>query len=169
MNKTGKLVPMANGEKMIIPKPAQYFTISEKHHIIQEYLSSSITKNEIWKKYTGKKDHGRLLEWMGKLGYEQNICQEKTIFTGKQAAMSPDQKLPSDQTIQEKQPSSQEQQTRLKALEYELKLAQHKLALAQKELGAAKKDLELAQIKAIAYSTMIDLAEKEFNIPIRKK
>jgi len=29
--------------------------------------------------------------------------------------------------------------------------------------------LKDAEMKAIAYSTMVDIAEKEFNIPIRKK
>lgn len=35
-----------------------------------------------------------------------------------------------------------------------------------KELEQQLKD---AEMKAIAYSTMVDIAEKEFNIPIRKK
>ena len=153
---------MANGEKMVIPKPARYFTITEKHHLIQAYISGSISKNEIWKKYTGKTDHGRLLKWMRKLGYEKAIHQEKAKFVDNQTTMLAEQKIPSDQKIQEKQPSSQESEARVKVLEHELKLAQKKLGLAQKEL-------ELAQIKAIAYSTMIDLAEKEYNIPIRKK
>jgi hypothetical protein len=29
--------------------------------------------------------------------------------------------------------------------------------------------LQTAEMKAIAFSTMVDIAEKEFNIPIRKK
>jgi adenylate kinase len=32
-----------------------------------------------------------------------------------------------------------------------------------------EKQLKDAELKAIAYSTMLDIAEKEFKIPIRKK
>jgi hypothetical protein len=32
-----------------------------------------------------------------------------------------------------------------------------------------EQQLKDAELKAIAYSTMVDVAEKEFNIPIRKK
>ena len=54
----------------IIQKTNKYFTDSEKHHIIQEFLNSGSTKNEIWKKYTGQEhEHGLLLRWMRKLGY----------------------------------------------------------------------------------------------------
>ena len=41
------------------------FTISERHQIIQEMLSSNCTKREIWMKYTGhNEEHGCLLKWM---------------------------------------------------------------------------------------------------------
>ena len=39
----------------------------------------------------------------------------------------------------------------------------------QNELIKLKKQLEEAQIKAEGYNLMIDYAEKEFKIPIRKK
>ena len=32
-----------------------------------------------------------------------------------------------------------------------------------------EKALEYEKLRSLAYSTMIDIAEKEFNIPIRKK
>jgi hypothetical protein len=173
MDKTSKTILMANGEKMVIPKPTKYFTLSEKHHIIQEYLTTSISKSELWKKYTGKPDHGRLLVWMRKLGYQEVINQVNTTFVDdidKQVNMLAAEKLPNNQPINgEGAPSGQDHQRKIIALELALKLAQKELGLAKKDLQSAKKELELAQVKAIAYSTMIDLAEKEFNIPIRKK
>jgi len=39
----------------------------------------------------------------------------------------------------------------------------------EKELKLAKRALEEEKVRVIAYSTMIDIAEREFNIPIRKK
>jgi transposase len=43
---------------------------------------------------------------------------------------------------------------------------EEELTLRIKEL---EKALELEKLRSLAYSTMIDIAEKEFNIPIRKK
>lgn len=39
----------------------------------------------------------------------------------------------------------------------------------KKLIAELEKQLQTAEMKAIAYSTMLDIAEKEFNIPIRKK
>jgi hypothetical protein len=39
----------------------------------------------------------------------------------------------------------------------------------KKRITELEKQLKDAEMKAIAFSTMVDIAEKEFNIPIRKK
>jgi hypothetical protein len=39
----------------------------------------------------------------------------------------------------------------------------------KKRVEELEKQLKDAELKAIAFSTMVDIAEKEFNIPIRKK
>ncbi len=39
----------------------------------------------------------------------------------------------------------------------------------KKRIAELEKKLKDVDMKAIAYSTMVDIAEKEFNIPIRKK
>jgi hypothetical protein len=39
----------------------------------------------------------------------------------------------------------------------------------KKRVEELEKQLQLAEMKAIAFSTMVDIAEKEFNISIRKK
>jgi hypothetical protein len=36
-------------------------------------------------------------------------------------------------------------------------------------IAELEKQLKDAEMKAIAYATMVDIAEKEFNIPIKKK
>lgn len=38
-----------------------------------------------------------------------------------------------------------------------------------KRIAELESQLKDAEMKAIAYSTMVDIAEKEFKIPIRKK
>ncbi len=39
----------------------------------------------------------------------------------------------------------------------------------KKRIEELEKQLQASEMKAIAFSTMVDIAEKEFNIPIRKK
>lgn len=39
----------------------------------------------------------------------------------------------------------------------------------KKRVAELEKELKEAKVKAIAYSTMVDIAEEEFKIPIRKK
>ncbi|MFB6307092.1 MAG: hypothetical protein ABEH43_08930 [Flavobacteriales bacterium] len=42
------------------------FTIAERHKIIEEYLQTESTKQEVWEKYTGQKEeHGHLvvIQW----------------------------------------------------------------------------------------------------------
>jgi hypothetical protein len=39
----------------------------------------------------------------------------------------------------------------------------------QKRIFELEKQLKDAELKVIAFSTMVDIAEKEFKIPIRKK
>ena len=128
----------------IIQNPNKFFSEAEKHFIIQELLSTGSTKVRIWKKYTGQiEEHGQLLHWMRKLGYRTNrpnFDTNTTLMTIKR--------------------SKKETKTGFDDFE--------KLQLKKRiaELEAKLKD---ADMKAIAYSTMVDIAEKEFNIPIRKK
>lgn len=52
-------------DKKIIQKAGKYFTLEEKHKIIQELIATQCTKIEIWEKYTGEEEeHGQLLRWM---------------------------------------------------------------------------------------------------------
>lgn len=121
------------------------FTITERHHIIQEMLSSQCTKREIWKKYTGQsEEHGCLLKWMRQLGYNEFSVRRFTFDENVSLMTKKKNHLP----IEEE--SFEILQLKKRVLELENQL----------------KD---AEMKAIAFSTMVDIAEKEFNIPIRKK
>ena len=110
-----------------------------KLRVCEAYLQSSLTKREIWKKFTGnKEEHGSLLKWLRELGYEK--YDQKPIFAiemkNKEAATEPF----SEDTI---------------ALQQKIKLLE--------------RQLEEEKLKSLAYSTMIDIAEKELKISIRKK
>lgn len=111
-------------------------------------ISNGCTKKEIWKKYTGQEEaHGQLLRWMKKLGYPSVGRAISTTLNSQRKKMPPKKKIPvsgqSDDSFENLQ---------LKKRVFEL-----------------EKQLNDAELKAIAFSTMVDIAEKEFNIPIRKK
>jgi transposase len=144
MDKTSKVILGLTQEKDrgLIKCPNRYFTDLEKHQIIREYLEMKATKQEIWEKYTGQKEeHGQLLYWMRKLGYDVGISVKSPNFAymaKKKAAQTPAEE--SFETLQLK-----------------------------KRIAELEEELKDAQMKAIAFSTMVDIAEKEFKIPIRKK
>ena len=128
--------------KTIIQKSGKYFSIAERHAIIQELLETNFTKQELWQKYTGEvEEHGQLLKWMRRLGYDiSNVIRRPNIVSNT-STMSK-QKLPEQ--------------------DFE------KLQL-QKRVSELEKQLKDAELKAIAFSTMVDIAEDMFKIPIRKK
>lgn len=144
MDKKSKLISGLT-ENKIVKKPNKYFTEAEKHLIIQEMLETGCTKREIWEKYTGyEEEHGQLLRWMRKLGYDESIPTRRPNFVSKPI------------------------QVKKKELNQEPPNSFENLQL-KKRIEELEKQVKDAEMKAIAFSTMVDIAEKEFNIPIRKK
>ncbi|MBU1045081.1 MAG: hypothetical protein KJ915_11875 [Candidatus Omnitrophica bacterium] len=144
MDEKSKVILGLSSSK-IIQKSGKYFSDEEMHFIIQELLSSKCTKREIWEKYTGQEEeHGQLLRWMKKLGYDTGIKTRRSNFVSN--------------PIQMKNKKGQENSTE----------SFENLQL-RKRVEELEKQLKDAELKAIAFSTMVDIAEKEFNIPIRKK
>ena len=122
------------------------FTMSERHQIIQELLSSNCTRAEIWRKYTGQaEEHGFLLRWMRQLGYPEELYVTRRIFGG------------NDNLMVKKAANTEKPEDSFEILQL------------KKRINELENQLKDAEMKAIAFSTMVDIAEKEFNIPIRKK
>lgn len=125
-----------------------FFSDAEKHQIIQELLSSRRTKQDVWQQYTGEaEEHGQLLAWMRKLGYNTNYKKQPYLVSNSQ-----------------KMKKQQKKKIAVSVLEESFELLQLKKRNLELE-----KQLKEAELKAVAFSTMVDLAEKEFKIPIRKK
>lgn len=127
------------------------FTESEKHKIIQELISTKCTKIEIWRKYTGyKQEHGQILTWMRQLGYvkENENGKSSPTIVSQLNSMGKDAKGKNTDEIESESFETMQLKKRIAELE---------------------KQLKDAELKAIAFSTMVDIAEKEFKIPIRKK
>lgn len=117
----------------------------EREAMIKEYMTGQYSKVELWKKYTGQnEEHGQLLKWMRTLGYVSDVqpSERRNKFLTSWPQVPELLKNLSDNT------DPRELQKRIKELE---------------------KQLEMAQLKAEGYELMIEIAEKELKIPIRKK
>ena len=126
------------------------FSRVQKHQIVQDYLTSSLSKREIWEKYTGEKEeHGQILRWMRQFGYEtESAFTDTSNFEEITAHMKKKtSSFPNNQTSDALE-DTDALKRRVALLEYKLKEE---------------------QAKAAAFSTMIDIAEKELKISIRKK
>lgn len=130
----------------IIPKAGRWYTFEERKEIIEEYLTGSATKTEVWLKYTGDpQEHGRLTRWMRQLGYLSGKISNRNQ---KETHVQPQQFPLTTVDSSDKQKDPQELLRRIKELEHQL---------------------EEAQLKAEGYKLMVEIAEKELKIPIRKK
>ena len=117
----------------------------ERESMIQEYLTGKYTKVEIWEKYTGQdEEHGQLLKWMRILGY-----------------------LPA--TKPRRQPSGILYSRKQVNPTVEKSLKDQDREVLIQRVQELEKELEMAQLKAEGYELMIEIAEKELKLPIRKK
>jgi len=118
-----------------------YFTDEEKRLIIEDYLSGNGTKKEIYQKYTGyTQEHGKISKWMRSYGIKDR-CGKCATFE-----LMPKRKK-----------------------EVVVEPDEFEVQILKKRIEELEKQLHSSEMKAIAFSTMVDIAEKEFNIPIRKK
>lgn len=136
-------------ERKSLRPPVFNFTEKEKHQIIQEMLSTGCTKDAIWKKYTGRgNEHGKILNWMRQYGYHSAISPRRSTFETNVESMAKKKSTPTD---------SESEKDNFENLQL------------KKRIAELEKQLKDAELKAIAFSTMIDIAEKELKILIRKK
>ena len=120
------------------------FSESERRMIIEDYLQSGLSKKEIWEKYTGNKtEHGLILYWMHRYGYFSDQNVKNTTFASKTDEMKFEDK--------------NQEHTDFASLQL------------RKRISDLEKQLSESEMKSIAWQTMIELAEKEFNISIKKK
>lgn len=117
-----------------------HYTESFKRKVIEEYLARGCTKTSLLIKY-GIRFTGAIQTWICQLGYQDIHASGTHRF----ASLIPITVASKDAGIGNQ---AQQLQTRIKELE---------------------RQLEDAQLRAEAYERIIDKAEKELKIPIRKK
>jgi len=128
-------------------KPQEFLKTSEaeKRQIIEDYLQSGLTKRAIWEKYTGcKEEHGQLLRWMRKYGYLSRDEQKRITFVSLKSRM-------------DKQPPKQELVSDFEHLQLKRRILE------------LEKQLQESEMKSISWQTMVEIAERELNISIKKK
>lgn len=130
---------MENFKKRRI-RNAGELSLEERHQMIKEYLSGGYTKREIWFKYTGQpEEHGGLLNWMRKYGYIDDEIKRRPIFT------------------------------RSNYIEMDSKFDDLDKSQLQAKIKELERQLQDTKLKEEGYRMMIELAENQFKIPIRKK
>jgi len=121
----------------------------ERETIVKVFLAGGYTKQQIWKMYTGvDEEHGQLLKWMRKLGYLKDENSKPRIS-----------RIGSHELYLQK----------IDALGTKSKPKTEHSEDLQKRIKELEKALETANLRAEGYELMIDIAEKELKIPIRKK
>lgn len=124
--------------------PKLYFSEQEKRTMVEDYLSSGQTMVAIWKKYTGRTEgQHQIKRWIIRYGYHDKRSTKSTIFGINPNSMSP--------------PDFYEEEDSFETI------------LLKKRIAELEKQVRESELKASAYLTMVELAEKEFNISIRKK
>jgi len=122
-----------------------HFSEAEKRTIIEDYLQSGLTKRAVWKKYTGQEaDHGLILYWMYKYGYTSDYREKSVIFAPKNKTM---------------RPKNQKQES----------VSDFEVLQLKNRILDLEKQLQESELKSIAWQTMVEIAEQEFNISIKKK
>lgn len=118
-------------------------SVEERKQIIEEYLTTDQTKTEIWKKYTGKsEEHGQIMRWMRMYGY---LTPEVVVQTNNKFLPSAEHAY---RYMNNPDKADKDLERRVRELE---------------------KQLKFSKLQVEGYEIMIDLAEKELNIPIKKK
>jgi transposase-like protein len=112
-----------------------------KRKVIEEYLQSGQSKMSLLKKYDIKMKSG-IQRWIRQLGYED--IHQKAGYLRPNTTLT----LAAKKTFNSVSESEQSLEKRVKELE---------------------RHLEDEQLRSEAYQRIIDIAEKEFKIPIRKK
>lgn len=133
---------MKNSEQKNRPNPSTYYSEDFKKKIITEYLESDLTKREILDKY-GIKANSAIQEWMRKFGI--------TDPYGKKDYLG----LPNTNRLKKKKPDLSE-----------VELENYALNKRIKEL---EKLLSEEKIRSEMYSRVIEIAEKDLKLSIKKK
>lgn len=132
---------MSQKNLKISVKKQQDFSLKERKTIVEDYLKSGYTKTAIWYKYTGSyNEHGVIVKWMRNLGYD--------IPPGVRKFTKPKPNI---------------------MLENKNEVSDSELTYLKERIKELEQALVQSNIRAMTFETMIEVAEKELKISIKKK
>jgi hypothetical protein len=137
---------MTNQEKIKLGKSPGKCTTEDRKIIIEDYLNSNMSKVQIWFKYFGKSDRGVLLNWMRELGYIDN--ENRSIFKD---------------SINNNMADNKKELNEIGTLLGSAELFQLKEKIKQLEQALINSEL-----RATSLETIIEIAEKELKINLKK-
>lgn len=121
-------------------RTSKFFSVKQKHEIIKAYLESGKSKQQVWQEFTGdEEEKGQIIKYMRQLGYLEATVKKKPA-TFYMKEKTASKPVPL--------PSKDEKDAQIDRL---------------------KKEIEDFRIREQYYLTMIETAEKELRINIRKK
>jgi transposase-like protein len=115
------------------------FSEEDKRTIIEDYLQSGLTKKEIWEKYTGRRAEHGLILYW-MYKYGYFSTQKNVTFVPQTSFMKRQESVSDFECLR-----------------------------LQKRIIELEKQLQESEMKSIAYQTMIDIAERDLHISIKKK
>ena len=120
-----------------------YYSLELKHQICKEHIDNGLSLRECVDKYN-LSCHSLVHDWLRKLGYVAGVNRRtRSAYIG----LENFKPLPINKSKKKKVPLTPEQE----------------------QIELLKKELEDAKIQAEGYLRMIEIAETELKIPIRKK
>lgn len=117
-----------------------------KHHICQEFMLGGIGIRDLSKKYNIS-SHSSIDDWLKKYGYRQKMDDISIKLSSVHVGLEHFGIIKEPVEMSLPEPASNDSD----------------------EVKRLKKELEDAKLKAEAYLRVIEIAEKELNLPIRKK
>jgi transposase-like protein len=121
------------------------FSENKKRAIVEDYLQNGMNKTEIWEKHTGRlKENGSILRWMREFGYSCDDHPKNVTFVKQKITMD-------------------------KQKEFDADISSFEYLQQKKRITDLEKQLQESEMKAISWQTMVEMAEREFNISIKKK
>jgi len=169
-------------------KKVRFHSKTFKESIVIEFMSSNMSKASMGRKYNISPS--LLSNWISiyiidnqkiqmpksenfpnklEIGFNNNL--EKKAIEGSRVGKSPNLDLLNNEAkknIFEKK-ITDSTGSKIKELEQKIKELEPKIEELEKKNIKKGAELEYERLKSHAYSTLIDIAETEFNIPIRKK
>ena len=118
-----------------------FYSLELKHQVCKDHIENGLSLRECVDKYN-LSSHSLVHEWLRRLGYIAGTNRRtRSVYIG----------VENFQALQNKSKKK------------------HSLTLEQEQIELLKKELEDAKLLAEGYRRMIEIAESELKIPIRKK